>query len=87
MSLSEDLETVLYNGVPLSQVPTSVQLLVGVQVAVAQNPQLRVLRVQHGNDLDAAHKAHLFALAQEYGYQVWMEEVADGSGLQFTVQE
>jgi len=87
MSLSEDLETVLYDGVPLSQTPTSVQLLVGVQVAVAQNPQLRVLRVQHGNDLDAAHQEALFALAKEHGFQVWLETVANGGGLQFTLQE
>ena len=72
---------------PLSQAPTSVQLIVGVQVAVAQNPQLRVLRVQHGNDLDAAHQASLFALAKEHGFQVWLEAVANGGGLQFTVQE
>jgi len=87
LSLSEDLETVLYNDVPLSQAPTSVQLLVGVKVAVAQNPQLRVLRVQDGNDLDSAHLDQLFEIAEQNDFQVWIERVADSDGLEFTERD
>ena len=85
MALAEDLATVLYNGLPLSQAPTSIQLLVGVKVAVAQNPQLRVLRIQHGNNLDAEHMQQLLSVAEKHGFQCWIERVADGGGLKFVV--
>jgi len=87
MSMAEDMATVLYNGVPLSQAPTSIQLLVGVRIAAEQKPQLRVLRVQHGNNLDASNKAELLRLAEEHDFQVWFEEVANTGGLKFEAAE
>lgn len=77
LSLGEGM--VLYNGLPFSQASGAEQLRVSVAIAMAGNPKLRVLRIQHGNDLDAAGLRLLREIVEKNDFQCWIEQV-DESG-------
>ncbi len=79
--LSFDLETgrLTLNGVPLKQASRSEQLRVAVVMAMAQHPELRVMRIEDASILDAESMGMLKGLAADNDYQLWME-VVDESG-------
>lgn len=79
--LSFDLDTgrLTLNGVPLKQASRSEQLRVAVVMAMAQHPELRVMRIEDASILDAESMAMLKQLAADNDYQLWME-VVDESG-------
>jgi DNA repair exonuclease SbcCD ATPase subunit len=72
-------DRVLYRGLPFEQSSTAEQLRVSVAIAMALNPKLRVIRIQHGNDLDENGMGLLAEMAAERDYQIWIERV-DTSG-------
>ncbi len=77
--LSFDDTGVTYNGIPLAQASGKEKRIVGVAIAMASNPELRVLRIDEGESLDSEGLAHIAQLADENDYQVWMSRV-DESG-------
>jgi len=68
---------VTLDGVPFSQASGAQRLKASVAIAMAANPNLRVLRVADGSLLDKANMAVLEQMAAEKDYQVWCEVVAD----------
>lgn len=70
---------VTYEGVPFDQAETSAQIRVGVAIAMAANPKLRVIRIKEGSLLDQDNLALIAGMAREHDYQVWIERV-DTSG-------
>ncbi len=70
---------VTYDGVPFEQAETSAQIRVGVAIAMAANPKLRVIRIKEGSFLDTDNLALIAQMAKERDYQVWIERV-DTSG-------
>lgn len=78
LTFGED-KTVLYNGVPLEQASTAVQIRVSLAIAMAANPKLRVIRIKEGSFLDEDNLALVAKMAAEADYQVWLEKV-DSSG-------
>ena len=86
LGLADGLVTL--HGLPLEQASDAEQLRASCAVAMAANPKLRVLRVKEGSLLDAAGLALLGALAEERGYQVWVERVADpGAGVGVVLED
>lgn len=77
--LSFDDDGVTYNGVPLGQASAAEQLRVSCALAAATNPNIRVMRITDGSLLDSASRELLSTLADERGFQVWVELV-DESG-------
>lgn len=77
LSFAED--GVTYNGVPLCQVASSDSLKVGMAIAMASNPTLRVIRIKDGPLLDSENMAVIEQMAVDHDYQVWIERV-DESG-------
>lgn len=77
---------VLYKGRPLENASESEKLRVSVAIAMAANPQLRVIRVKEGSLLDDAGLKLLSDLAESGDYQVWVERV-DTSGKVGVVME
>ena len=71
---------VLLNGHPLDQASGAEQLRTSVAIAMAMNPTLQVIRVRDGNALDDNHLRMLGEMADEKGYQVWIERRLDASG-------
>lgn len=79
--LSFDDEGLTLNNVPFksSLISTSEALKVGIAVAMAFNPELKVLRIQNGNQLDDESLAHLEKTLEATGWQAWIE-IVDQSG-------
>lgn len=69
---------VIFNGVPFEQASTAEQLRASTAIAMAANPQLRVLRIKDGSLLDDDSMALLAQMANENDYQLWIERVGTG---------
>lgn len=70
---------VTFKGFPFEQASSAEQLRVSIAIAMAANPELKVLRVKDGNLLDEHSMKLLHDLADQEDYQVWIERV-DTSG-------
>jgi hypothetical protein len=68
---------VTYNGVPFCQASSGEQLRVSLALAMAMNPELRVIRITDGSLLDSSNMALIEQMAQDNDYQVWVEVVSD----------
>jgi hypothetical protein len=64
---------VTFNGLPYDQASGAEQLRVSASIAMAANPQLRVIRIKDGGLLDDGGMKLLAELAAEKDYQVWVE--------------
>lgn len=71
--------TVTYQGIPFDQASQAEQLRVGMAVALAANPKLKVVCIREGSLLDDDSLALVAAMAAEAKAQVILERV-DGSG-------
>jgi len=69
-----------YNGIPLRQASAAEQLRVSMAIAMALNPKLKVIRIEHGSLLDLDSWKIIEEMAREQDYQVWIEKVADAPG-------
>lgn len=68
------------DGVPFESLSSSRQMRVSTALAMAQNPELRIILIREGNFLDSDAMRAVMALADEGGYQVWIERVQDEAG-------
>jgi DNA repair exonuclease SbcCD ATPase subunit len=71
---------VVYNGVPIGQASAAEKLRVGMAIAMALNPRLRIIRIEDGSLLDKQSWRVIEEMAQQGDYQVWIETVADEPG-------
>ncbi len=83
-----DGDTLLVNGVPFDDLATSRQLLVSLEIAISQNPRIRVVRISNGNVFDEDNMSVLEAWADEHDCQLWIEKVLDSpDGLGFFIKD
>jgi len=75
LSLSDD--SVIYNGIPFSQISTGEQLRVSTTVAFALNPKAQFVLLREGSLLDNAGLSGVIAMAKEKGFDVWIETVGE----------
>ena len=73
--LSLTADGVFYDGIPFGQINTAEKLKVSVAVAMASNPELRVLRVENGCFLDDDGMNILRQMADDRDFQIWVERV------------
>jgi DNA repair exonuclease SbcCD ATPase subunit len=76
LSLEEDEVTL--NGVPLAQASSAERIRVGLAMAAAMKPGLRLVAIREGSLLDEASLKTVAEWAAEHGYQVLVERVAAG---------
>lgn len=69
---------VTFGGQPFEQVSRSQQIRVSAAIAMAANPQLRVLRISDGSLLDEDALAMLAGMAKAEDFQLWIEKVGTG---------
>jgi energy-coupling factor transporter ATP-binding protein EcfA2 len=69
---------VTFGGVPFEQASTAEQLRASTAIAMAANPQLRVLQIKDGSLLDEDSMKLLGELAKDQDYQLWIERVGTG---------
>lgn len=70
---------VFYDGLPFSQASDAERLRVSIAIAMAEDADLRVIRVKDGGLLDSKSMRLLVEMAKDKDYQVWIEKV-DESG-------
>lgn len=75
--LSFDENGVTLKGIPFKQVSGTERLLASAALAMAMNPELRILRVDGGEALDSEGLAALEKLAGDNDYQVWVSRVSE----------
>jgi hypothetical protein len=85
MGFSE--EGVTLDGLPFNQASDAQQLHASIAIAMALNPNLKVIRVRDGSLLDAEAMVTLGKLADENEYQVWIEKVDDSGEIGFVIED
>lgn len=75
LSISDD--SVLFGEIPFSQLSTGQQICVSTAIAMALNPDARIILVREGSLLDADGLKELIDMSAEKEYQVWIEKVDD----------
>ena len=73
-------EGVLYNNIPISQIGGAEKLKVGMAIAMALNPKLRVIRISDGSLLDEENMKIVKEMAKNKDFQVWIELVKNEQG-------
>jgi len=68
-----------YFDIPFRQLSSSEQIRVSLSIAMALNPDLKVIRITNGSLLDEASKAVVEEMADKFDFQIWIE-VIDGTG-------
>jgi hypothetical protein len=80
--LEFDSETVTINGIPFEEndLNTAQQIEYGIQIAMAANPELKLIMIQDGSLLDNETTANIFKACTEKGYQLLIERVRPEGG-------
>lgn len=77
---------ILFDGVPFEQASSAAQIRVATAVAMASNPELRVLRIKDGALLDDDSMAILREMAADEDFQLWVEVVRPTEGVGFIIE-
>jgi len=85
--LSFDEDGVLYQGVPFSQASSAERLRVGLAIAMAMNPKIRVIRITDGSLLDSENLALIEEMAGEHDFQCWIERVDESGSVGITIED
>lgn len=72
-------DEVMLNELPFDQASGAEQLRASCAIAMAMNPELRVLRITDGSLLDSDSLKLLEGMAATEDFQIWLEKVADDS--------
>ena len=67
-------------GIPFDQLSQAEQLTVSMSMAIAENPQLKFVRIENGSLLDHDSIELLKKISLEPDFQVWIETVSDNKG-------
>ena len=85
--LAFDESGVTFNSVPFAQASAAEQLRVSAALAMATDPELRILQVRDGSLLDSASMAVLEELAAEHEYQIFIEVVDESGSLGIVIED
>lgn len=77
----------LLGGVPLAQLSAAEQLKLSMDIAMAENPKLRVLLLKDASLLDSESLDYVRRRAEDEGYQVWAERVAADGAVGFVIED
>ena len=70
---------VTWQGLPFAQASTAAQIRASTAIAMAANPELRILRIKDGSLLDEDMMAAIVEMAAEDDFQLWIEVVGTGA--------
>lgn len=73
-------EGVMVNGTFFSQLSTAEQIRVSTLVAMSQNPTLKIIIIREGALMNSANLAMIAKMAEERGFQVWVEKFQEAPG-------
>lgn len=82
-----DKKTLLLNGQPLPQGSTAQRLILAVRIAMAAEPELKIIRIMNLNALDPESLRLIDELAESEGYQIWGEWVGEDGPTGFILED
>jgi DNA repair exonuclease SbcCD ATPase subunit len=85
--LAFDDSGVTYNGVPFKQASAAEQLRVSVAMALALNPNVRVILIRDASLLDAENLRVIEEMAAERDAQIWLERVDDSGEIGIVIED
>jgi hypothetical protein len=85
--LGFDEDGVTYQDVPFKQASAAEQLRVSVAMAMALNPQIRVVRITDGSLLDNDNLQLITDMAAANDMQVWIERVSDTGDVGIVIED
>ena len=85
--LTFDESGVQLNGVPFIQCSAAERLKVSVAMAMALNPEFRVICIRDASLLDDDSKLALMAMADEHDYQIWYEVVGTNTEIGVVIED
>jgi len=86
-NLTFDESGLLYEGIPLAQASDGQKLMIGLQISMALNPTLRVLRIKDGSLLDNDNRAIIREIIKDQDFQLWMESVSDDKNVGIFIED
>lgn len=78
---------VLYKGEPFEQCSEAEKIRVGMAIAMAANPTLRVIRIREGSALDEDSMKIVADMAKAGDFQVWCEIVSNDGNVGFVMED
>lgn len=78
LTLGDD--EILYKGLSLAQASSAEQLRVGLAIAIAANPVMKIMLIHDGSLLDDESMAIVAQMANDHNCQVWLEKVSSDAG-------
>lgn len=85
LGISED--GVTFKGIPFSQCSSAEQLKVSMAIAMAKNPELRLIRITDGSLLDGENMKVLEEMATRNDFQIWVEKVDDDAKVGIIIED
>lgn len=85
--LGFDEEGVTYNGIPFAQCSSAERLRVSMGMAMAANPEIRVIRIIDGSLLDSANMALISEMCSEHDFQAFVEVVDESGELGIVIED
>lgn len=78
---------VLLRGQPWSQASDAERLVASMQMAMAMNPTLRIIRVRDGSLLDEDSLKLVASMAKDNDFQVWIERVSSDGNVGIIIED
>ena len=85
--LSFDETDIRYNDIPFSQISSAEKLRVSASIAMALNPELRIMLIRDASLLDDTSFALLETLAGKNDFQLWLEMVGRNERCSVIIKE
>jgi len=85
--LSIDAGKVMYKGFEFSELSSAEKLRVSMAMAMAMNPDLKVILAKDASLLDESNMKQIEEMAKEKDYQVWLEIVDSTGKIGFYIEE
>lgn len=86
-NMTFDDEGVLLNGRTFRKASTRERTIAAARLIIASNPEIRVMTVPTGSDLDSDGWAELEALGDDNDFQIWAEVVDESGEFGWTIED
>ena len=78
---------IVYKDIPFEQASSVEQLKVSMAIAMALNPELRIIRITDGSLIDSDNMKVIRGMAKDKDYQVWLEVVDESGKIGIYIEE
>ena len=85
--LGIDMDEVTYNGIPYAQCSDAEKIKVAMAIAMAKNPEIKVILMRQGTLLDEDNLELIKEIAQKHEYQMWLEIVSNNDKIGIYIED